>query len=90
MRDVWNRQHEVTDDPGRGHLTMPEDDSEERELRISLMKADLQNKAVDTDYKKGLMLWEPWKVLALGLGAGAGLLAASVSILGVVMHLLGK
>jgi hypothetical protein len=56
------------------------------QLRIEQMKADIANKEADTDYKRGLMRWEPWKVLAAGLGAGAGIMAAAVAIATLILR----
>ena len=62
---------------------------EERQLRMELMRADIANKQADTRYKMDLSRWEPWKVLALGLGAGAGIMAAAVTLATIGLRALG-
>lgn len=52
----------------------------ETQLRIDLMRADIDNKQADTRYKLDLARWEPWKVLAAGMGAGAAIMAAAVGL----------
>lgn len=49
------------------------DDDEERSLRIELMAADIENKRADTDYKRTLRRWEPWKVIIAATAATAAL-----------------
>jgi hypothetical protein len=46
-------------------------DEREQDLRIELMAADIENKRADTDYKRTMMRWEPWKAMAVAAGAGA-------------------
>jgi hypothetical protein len=60
---------------------MPISDDEERELRIDLMRADLANKDADTQYKRGLLRFEPWKIALTGMAAGGALVAALVTLL---------
>jgi negative regulator of sigma E activity len=48
-------------------------DAEERELKLDQMRADIQNKRMDTEYKRGLLRWEPWKVMVAALAATAAL-----------------
>lgn len=64
------------------------DDVDERELRMALMRADIANKDADTAYKQGLLRYEPWKVIALAAGAGAGAMAAAVGLMTAVVRLL--
>ena len=52
------------------------------------MKADIENKRADTRYKLDLSRWEPWKVLAAGLGAGAAIMAAAVGLVAAVFHVI--
>jgi hypothetical protein len=56
------------------------------QLRIEQMKADIANKEADTQYKRGLLLWEPWKVLAAGIGAGAAIMVAATAIATLVLR----
>jgi hypothetical protein len=53
---------------------------EERSLRIDQMTADITNKTADTDYKRGLLRYEPWKVVGLAFGAGAAVMGAAVAL----------
>ncbi len=46
------------------------------------LRSDIGNKNADTAYKQGLLRYEPWKVLAGGLAAGAALMAALASLAG--------
>jgi hypothetical protein len=45
------------------------------------MRADIANKKADTEYKRGLLRYEPWKVALTGLGAGAALTLALSTLL---------
>jgi hypothetical protein len=45
-------------------------EDEERRLRIELMQADIENKRADTDYKRGLLRFEPWKIVIAAFAAG--------------------
>lgn len=56
-------------------------ENEERQLRIEQMRADIDNKRADTEYKRGLLRYEPWKVALTGLGAGAALTLAMIALL---------
>jgi hypothetical protein len=60
---------------------MPDLDEEQRQLRIDQMRADIANKNADTEYKRGLLRYEPWKVALTGLGAGAALTLALITLL---------
>jgi len=64
-------------------------EDEERTLRIELLKADIANKQADTEYKRGLLRYEPWKVVAISFGAGAAVMGAAVGLLGALFHALG-
>jgi translation initiation factor 2 gamma subunit (eIF-2gamma) len=66
-----------------GETQEPADDIE-RQLRIELMRANIENKRADTRYKLDLSRWEPWKVLAAGFGAGAAMMAAAVGLVAAV------
>jgi hypothetical protein len=63
---------------------MTELDDQERELRITLMTAQIENLKSDTAYKKGLLQYEPWKVVAAAAGAGAAF-ATAVLALGIAI-----
>jgi hypothetical protein len=49
----------------------------EEELRIEQMSADIENKRVDTEYKRGLMQFEPWKIVITAVAAG-GILGGAI------------
>jgi hypothetical protein len=51
------------------------------ELEEAIMQADLANKQADTNYKQGLLRYEPWKVALGGLVGGAALLGACLTFL---------
>ena len=57
-------------------------DAIERELKVAQMRADIENKQADTDYKKGLIKYEPWKVVVSAF-------AASAAVFGVIGGVLG-
>jgi hypothetical protein len=68
---------------------MTEPDDEERDLRIRLMTAQIENLKADTSYKAKLAAWEPWKAMATAAGAGAAF-ATAVLALGIAIgHWLG-
>lgn len=46
------------------------------------MKADIANKQADTEYKKGLLRFEPWKIVLGGFAAGATVVGAIVALEG--------
>jgi hypothetical protein len=56
-------------------------DTDERELRMALMRADIANKEADTAYKTGLLRYEPWKVVTTAFGAGFALCGGLVALL---------
>ena len=60
-------------------------DANERELRMALMRADLENKQADTAYKLGLLRYEPWKVFATAVAASAPLFGAIGGVLGYLL-----
>lgn len=45
------------------------------------MHADIENKRIDTRYKKTLADWEPWKAMAIPAGAGATLTLALIAVI---------
>jgi hypothetical protein len=55
-------------------------EDEERQLRMELMRADIENKRADTEYKRGLLNYEPWKLILAAFGAGAALMAALTAV----------
>jgi len=62
-------------------LTQEQDDLEHK-LRVDLMKVQTEN------FKVQLTL-EPWKLLALGIGAGAALMGAAVGIATFILRAAG-
>ena len=65
-------------------------DDEERDLRIALMNAQIDNLKQDAAYKRRLADWEPWKAMSAAFAAGAGIMGALVALFGFVLHLMGK
>jgi hypothetical protein len=65
-------------------------DDEERELKGRLMQADIANKNADTEYKMGLLKYEPWKVVLAAFLSGAAFVGAIVGLLSLILHLAGK
>lgn len=70
-----------------GKVAPSEDD--ERRLRIELLQAEIENKRADTDnkwmdteYKRGLLRYEPWKVVVAGFAAGGIIFGAVFGALG--------
>lgn len=55
-------------------------DEERRLLQIEQMAADIENKRADTDYKRTMMRWEPWKAMAVAAGAGATFTLAMIAL----------
>jgi hypothetical protein len=49
------------------------------------MRADIENKRADTAYKNELSRWQPWKVVFLAFGAGAGTVAAIVGLMTAIL-----
>jgi len=41
----------------------------------------MPNKHADTAYKQGLLRYEPWQLFAVGFGAGAALMGASIALM---------
>jgi len=48
-------------------------------------KAHIENMEADTEYKRGLLKYEPWKVVITALAAGAALAAAGITIAAFVL-----
>jgi hypothetical protein len=44
-------------------------------------RAHIENMNMDTEYKRGLLKYEPWKVVVTALGAGAALTIAIIALL---------
>lgn len=61
-------------------------DTEERNLRMAQMRADIANKDVDSGYKLSLTRWEPWKAMATAFGGGAAFMAAAVALAALLLH----
>lgn len=57
----------------------------ERQLRIELMAVQIDKGRLDIERVRQEMRYEPWKMLALGFGAGAGLVAAIVGLLTAIL-----
>jgi hypothetical protein len=55
---------------------------EEARLKVELMKADIANKNADSDYKRGLLRFEPWKVAVGAFATGAAVVGAMVALEG--------
>jgi hypothetical protein len=52
---------------------------EEAKLKVELMRADIANKQADTDYKRGLLRFEPWKIVVGAFATGAAVVGAMVA-----------
>jgi len=48
-------------------------DTLEQDLRIEQMQTDIENKRADTEYKRTMRRWEPWKVIVATVAATAAL-----------------
>jgi len=57
------------------------DAEEEWELKMAVMRADLANKTADTEYKRGLLKYEPWKIVLAAFLSGAATLGAIVGLM---------
>jgi hypothetical protein len=53
---------------------------EERRLKILIMRAELDNKRADTEHKRGLAKYEPWKVVIGAFTAGAAVVGGMVAL----------
>jgi hypothetical protein len=61
----------------RYDVGMSDAEDEDRALRMEQMRADIANKTADTEYKRGLLRYEPWKlVLTTGVSALLAVAAA--------------
>jgi hypothetical protein len=56
-------------------------------LRRQLMQAELANKEVDTEYKRSLAHWGPWKAMATAFGAGAAFMAVAIALSGLLLRI---
>lgn len=65
-------------------------DEERQDLKDELMQADIANKRADTEYKRGLLRFEPWKIVLTAMAAGGGLFAGGAAALGLLLHVMGK
>ena len=61
----------------------PEQELLEHELRTELM-------AVQTEHFKTQVKWEPWKAMAVAAGAGAGLMAAAIGAVTLLLRATGR
>lgn len=59
-------------------------------LKDEIMRADIANKEADTQYKQGLLRFEPWKIVVTAMAAGGGLFAGGAAALGLLVHAMGK
>jgi hypothetical protein len=64
---------------------MTETDAEERELRMAQLRADVENKTADTEYKRVMSRTEPFKAFAATLGAVAAIVAGVFAALGYIL-----
>ncbi len=60
-------------------------DTEERELRMAQLRADVVNKDADTDYKKAMTRSEPYRLFVAILGATAAIVAGVFGAFGYVL-----
>jgi hypothetical protein len=44
-------------------------------------QAHIENMQADTEYKRGLLRFEPWKLMVTALGAGAALTLALIALM---------
>lgn len=65
-------------------------DAERQELKDQIMQAELANKTADTEYKRGLLRFEPWKIVVTAFAAGGALVAGTAAAMGLILHALGK
>ena len=54
----------------------------EHKMRVELM-------AIQTKHFETQVRWEPWKAMAVAAGAGAGVMAALIGIITLVLHSIG-
>ena len=54
----------------------------EHEMRVKLM-------AIQTKHFETQVRWEPWKAMAVAAGAGAGVMAALIGVVTLVLHSIG-
>jgi hypothetical protein len=62
------------------HIGAMTDDDEERQLRIELMKAQIDHTRIDMAKLQREMRWEPWKALAALTGASAAMTGAVIAL----------
>jgi hypothetical protein len=56
------------------------EEQEERELRIELMKVQIDHERLDMDKLRREMRWEPWKAMAALLGGTAAMAGAILAL----------
>ncbi len=52
---------------------------------MAILRADLANKEADTEYKRGLLRYEPWKVFATAITASAAFFGALGGVIGYLL-----
>lgn len=52
--------------------------------------AQIENLAADTAYKRGLLRFEPWKIVITAFAAGGGFVAGIVALFGLMLHWAGR
>lgn len=57
-------------------------DDEERRLKMDQMRADIAKKQADSEYKRGLLRFEPWKLVLTAFVAGGALVGGMTALLG--------
>jgi formate/nitrite transporter FocA (FNT family) len=48
--------------------------------------AHIENMQADTEYKRGLLKYEPWKIVVTAMGAGAALTLAIIALFTFLGH----
>ena len=61
--------------------------TDDQELLEHTMRVELMT--VQTEHFKTQMKWEPWKAMAFAAGAGAGLMAAAIGGMTLLLHATG-
>lgn len=54
------------------------------------MQADIANKRADSEYKQGLLRFEPWKIVVTAFAAGGAVVAGTAAAMGLLLHAMGK
>ncbi len=61
--------------------------SADQELLKHKMRVELM--AIRTKHFETQVRWEPWKAMAVAAGAGAGVMAALIGVITLVLHSIG-